>query len=438
MSKNKIRYLHLSNDLYPIVTGGTELFIHELIKCQLKDQDQYEIIWAAHKSSHSSKDHFPEANLTSNQRLLPAIVHGNRIERFSTKAKDITGFISLLEDFRPDVVHFHSFSTRCGLNHAHAVKESGAKLVLTMHAPVCSCMGNLLYANDRICNGVLNNQRCTYFRLKSIGIPRFISMLISMQNGWPLKAISKGNLSKILTSRQLTTSLHNSWLEIAEMADHIHVLASWSQRMLLNQGLNKEKIHLIRTAGPETLPPKIRLPMNDGVLRLVYWGRCNPEKGIHLLVDAICSLPRGTPIQLDLYGPYWDNKYAKKLLSRIKDDDRFNMLGTFPKDQLLPKLQNYDLAVIPSIWMETGPLTVLEAFASGLPVAGSDLGGIRELIRDVPGCFLVQLKSKNWLDLFKRIINNPSLISSPKLPKARTFDEIAAEIKKYIINPHTN
>ena len=438
MTENRLKYLHFSNDLFPIVTGGTELFIQELINCQLKDCNQFEIIWASHKSPHKSKDHYPEATLKKYQRLLPAIVHGSRIERFSSKAGKISGFISLLEEFKPDVVHLHSFSARCGINHAQAVKKFGAKLVFTLHAPICSCMGNLLYANDQVCNGILKDSRCTYFRLKSLGIPRFISLLISIQNGWPFKYSNKKKFCKLCTSRQLTSALHNSWIELTDLADDIHVLANWSKNMLLKQGVPQEKIHLIRTAGPEKLPPKHRLPMDDGVLRLVYWGRCNPEKGIHLLVDAICSLPKNTPIKLDFYGPYWDSDYAKKLISRIQGDNRFGLLGKISKNKLLPILQNYDLAVIPSIWMETGPLTVLEAFAAGLPVAGSNLGGIRELISDVPGCFLVSLKSKNWSHLFKRIINNPNLISSPQLPRSRKFDEIADEVKKYIIKPIEN
>jgi len=395
-------------------------------------------MWAAHKSKHTSKDHYPKASLENYKRLLPEIVQGNRIERFASKARKISGFTSLLKDFQPDVVHLHSFSSRCGTDHAHAVKKFGAKLIFTLHAPICSCMGNLLYANDQLCNGVLRDSRCTYFRLKSLGIPRVISLLISTQNGWPFKAISKNKFCKLCTSRQLTSALHKSWIELAEVADAIHVLANWSKNMLLKQGVNREKIHLIRTAGPRQLPLKTRSTMNDGILRLVYWGRCNPEKGIHLLVDAICSLPKETPIKLDFYGPYWDSNYANKLILRIQGDSRFRLLGKIPKHKLLPKLQNYDLAVIPSIWMETGPLTVLEAFAAGLPVAGSDLGGIRELISDIPGCFLLRLNSKDWSDLFQNIINNPHLISSPDLPRSRKFDEIAIEIKEDIIKPITN
>ena len=282
-----MKYLHFSNDIFPIVTGGTELFIEELINNQRKLENNYEILRASHSSSHDSKDHFPNAELSKHKRLLKPIIHGNRLFRFSSQAKDISGFIELLEEFKPDVVHLHSFSSRCGLNHAHAVKKFGASLVITMHSPICSCMGNLLYANNRICDGILNDQKCTYFRLKSRAIPNCISLAVSLQRGWPLDPLNTTRLHRLLTSRQLTHELHSSWRELTKIADSIHVLAHWSRDMLLRQGVSSGKIHLIKTAGPKSLSPKKRTPMDDGALRHDYWGRCKPQKGIHIVIDAI-------------------------------------------------------------------------------------------------------------------------------------------------------
>ena len=45
-------------------------------------------------------------------------------------------------------------------------------------------------------------------------------------------------------------------------------------------------------------------------------------------------------------------------------------------------IRKYDALVVPSVWLETGPLVVLEAFAAGVPVIGSRLGGIAEMVRD--------------------------------------------------------
>ena len=43
-------------------------------------------------------------------------------------------------------------------------------------------------------------------------------------------------------------------------------------------------------------------------------------------------------------------------------------------------MANFDLLAVPSQWMETGPIVVLEAHAVGTPVLGANLGGIAELV----------------------------------------------------------
>ncbi len=423
-----MRLLHVSNDPYPRVTGGTEIFIHQLIEAQRQLNPTPSILWTAHEASLPAGDHAPHAAMAPEQRLLPAIVPGSRQQQVASTASSIPGFTELLSTFRPDVVHLHSFSDRCGLSHARAVKAAGARLVVTVHAPGFSCIkGNLIDASGAICDGVLRERRCTRCRLHNGGLPRWLAAAVALQKGWPLDGEASGSLAHVLTARQLTAAFQQAWLELAYLADAIHVLAAWSRDVLVRQGIPEDKVHLIRTAGPPPLPPRQRMPMQDGVLRLVYWGRCHPVKGLHLVIEAIRRLPANAPIQLDFYGPYWDSAYGQELLERITGDHRFRLMGNRPKDQLLPLLQGYDLAVVPSTWLETGPLTVLEAFAAGLPVAGSDLGGIKELLEGVPGCFRLPLEVEAWSSCLSALLVNAAhlLTSGPPL---RHFEALASEL----------
>ena len=209
---------------------------------------------------------------------------------------------------------------------------------------------------------------------------------------------------------------------------------TWSRDVLLRKGISAEKIHLIRTAGPPQLPPRQRIPMQDGLLRLVYWGRCHPVKGLHLVIEAIRGLPSDAPIQLDFFGPNWDTAYGQQIQRQINGDRRFRLMGNLSKDQLLPKLQTYDLAVVPSTCLETGPLTVLEAFAAGLPVAGCDLGGIKELLEGVPGCALLPLEVGAWARELQCLIESPDKMSDFVLPPQRLFYDLAEELLDAYIN----
>lgn len=422
--------LHLSNDLYPRVTGGTEIFVHELIAAQHNLNPPLTPLWVAHEDPSLPPDHSRQATLRAFQRLLPLTNPGDRVQQVTATAAAIPGFQELLAEFRPDVVHLHSFSDRCGLSHARAAKAAGARLVVTVHAPGFSCIkGNLIDASGAICDGVLRERRCTRCRLHNGGLPRWLAGAVALQSGWPLPAEAPGTLAHVLTARQLTAAFQRAWLELAELADAIHVLAAWSRDVLLRQGIPARKVHLIRTAGPPPLPPRQRTPMQDGVLRLVYWGRCHPVKGLHLLIEAIQGLPADAPIQLDFYGPYWDSAYGQQLLSRIKGDPRFRLQGSLAKEQLLPRLQSYDLAVVPSTWLETGPLTVLEAFAAGLPVAGSDLGGIKELLEGVEGCALLPLEPQAWRRYLLQLMDDPPLLRASPPHSQRGFQALAQDLE---------
>jgi glycosyltransferase involved in cell wall biosynthesis len=420
-----VRVLHLSNDLYPDVLGGTEIFVARLIEAQRRSQGIASVAWAAHGAVS------PGGTLESSEELLrlPPIVRANRTDAFSARASDISGFEELLVELRPDVVHMHSFSEACGLSHARAAKDSGAHLVVTVHAPGFSCAsGTLIDMGGKVCDGRLRARRCTSCRLQSGGLPRPAAAVASVQRGRWLPVDSEDRVMKVLTFRRLIEAYHAAWLEFAGLVDAIHVNARWHAEVLEDQGIEASRIHHIPTAGPGPLPRRRREPMEDGVLRVVYWGRCESVKGIHLVVDAIRSLPDDFPISFDIFTEGWDRPYGRQVLAQIGGDVRIRRRAPVAQAVMLHRLQDFDLAVVPSTWLETGPMTVLEAFAAGLPVAGSPLGGIAERLAGVPGTFTVPAEAEAWAELFRRLVARPELLEAFEPPRMQTFDNTAESL----------
>jgi glycosyltransferase involved in cell wall biosynthesis len=100
--------------------------------------------------------------------------------------------------------------------------------------------------------------------------------------------------------------------------------------------------------------------------------RLAPEKGLDVLLRAAARLP-GIPFRLAGDGP---------LRAELERDRPANvtLLGRLPPEGLAQERRSWRAAVAPSLCEENLPYSVLEAFAAGLPVVGSDLGGQRELL----------------------------------------------------------
>ena len=71
-------------------------------------------------------------------------------------------------------------------------------------------------------------------------------------------------------------------------------------------------------------------------------------------------------------------------------DPRIRIEGPLSRDVLATVISQYDALVVPSVWLETGPLVVLEAQTAGLFVLGSRLGGVAELVNERDGGELVE------------------------------------------------
>ena len=116
-----------------------------------------------------------------------------------------------------------------------------------------------------------------------------------------------------------------------------------------------------------------RPPVRPGPLRLGYFGRLIPDKGPGLLLDAI-RLVGAEGWTLDIAGS-GDTDYVRSLEAAAPPNVRF--VGWSSPEAFFPSI---DLLVLPSIWPDPQPRVTFEAFSHGVPVLGSDAGGIPEEI----------------------------------------------------------
>lgn len=114
-------------------------------------------------------------------------------------------------------------------------------------------------------------------------------------------------------------------------------------------------------------------------LRLIFVGRLSLQKRPERLVEAMALTTSN--VTLDIVGDGEDRKKLEALVTRKKIKN-VTFFGRLDGERLLDAYRNADVFVLPSD-REGMPLVVLEAMATGLPIVGSDVIGIHELIDGV-------------------------------------------------------
>ncbi len=112
--------------------------------------------------------------------------------------------------------------------------------------------------------------------------------------------------------------------------------------------------------------------------------RLEPKNGVRYFVEAVPRIAASFPNLLCLVlGNDADRAYASEvraLSKAIGADAHVRFLGAVPNPEMVRYYQVADIVVLPSL-MEATSIAGLEAIASGVPVVGTDVGGIPDIVR---------------------------------------------------------
>lgn len=226
-----------------------------------------------------------------------------------------------------------------------------------------------------------------------------------------LKEVSNAKLVYHLHNEKLDSKSEKA-LDIYNAATCIITVSDYIKSRVLTINHYDEKtttvyngidLHAFSSCNHSINRNSIGLQEDDFVM--VFSGRVTAEKGIMQLIEAMTLLQDLPRIKLLVIGSSFygnddnENSFAKALREKAAHlSDRIIFTGFIPYAQMPNYLQIADIAVIPSVWDDPFPTTVLEAQAMGLPIISTRRGGIPEqvteesaILLDTDECFVDNL-----------------------------------------------
>ncbi len=409
-----MKICHLLPWYSPATIGGTEIYILNLSK-KLNETNTDVLIICPSLTSETENLVVQGISAIASPSIIsfPSYKQSIGIE----PPDNLPEFHSFLAEINPDILHFHCFLPM-HIFYLEIAISLGIKTVITPHLAVFSCLHrDLLFENKLPCDGTVLIDRCSKCLLhkKTNEQEIFRTPVYVISNTLFAAGINSGYSNKI--SRLFSTPfvVKNYLLildKVNRLANAFVVLSPWYKKVLLRNGFNEQKINIILPSA--NLPPQnISVKETRGTLKFTFIGRLIPEKGLNVLLKAISDIPVDK-IELHLFGKD-TGMFENEIKSLLSNGYKIYQYGETNHSIVINELKKMDVLCLPSQWMEMAPLVIQEAFAVGIPVIGSNLGGIADAVTNGYNGFL--FKHNDVKDLRSKInilINNPGLVKQMK------------------------
>lgn len=326
------------------------------------------------------------------------------IERIVGAPQILESFKKVLSNTRPDLVHFHSIQG-LGADIVNHTTSEKIRTVITCHDSWWICPRQFFLKSDK-------KTFCTNKNLTDCSL--CYSFLEDKKN------ISK-NIRKEAEVINRDTYLYNIFNNI----DYVVFPSNFIKNIY--KKYFHEKNWLVSQNGI----PKYKKysTQKSNKIKFLYIGGNSDEKGTSLLLDTWHKyFSIHSQIELNIYGG------GSQYLIPIINTPNINIFNLYDHQQLPKIFGSHSYLIYPSIIPENSPVTIKEAFAFGLPVIGSDIGGIPELIQDGYNGFVFKSNDQNSLEkaINKAIESNRIILSKNSFDSIKYIDDQAKEILEFV------
>ena len=256
-----------------------------------------------------------------------------------------------IDDLRPDVVHFHNTFPLLSPSALWAASASGARVVKTLHNFRPICPSGMLFRDGHVCEECVGRAP-----LPPCAMP-VTEVRERRRYRWrsPMRCTARAGTWQRCVDAYITPSA---------FARTRYVAAGWPPEQLV------VKYNTVRD---------VALRRDVPGRGFVCLARLGPEKGVAVLLDAWAgAFPDGGE-GLTVIG---SGELERELRSIAENIPGVVMTGQLGREDALEHVRRARAVVMPSIWYEVFPRTVVEAYALAVPVVASRLGSMTEVVSD--------------------------------------------------------
>ena len=419
-----MRVLHAIHDFLPRHRAGSELYALHLCRALAGRHDVS--VLCADYDPHQSHGHVTW-RLYDGLRVVE-IANNWRCRSFAETYRPplIAGRIDhVFRAIQPDIVHVHNL-LNLSFDLPSMARRRGANVVATLHdyTLLCASGGQRVHvADEHVCHDI-DTDRCTRcFRESPFGaqvalgrlagdtamapafdaaaalarrFPRTIGRLASRAGRMPTFSVTAADVDERLAAAR--SVFHQIDVAVAPSASIASEFARFGMPAAKLRTMDYGFVPLARRVTRAT----------SSRLRIGYVGTLVWHKGVHVLIDAVQALPRSA-YELKIFGDVAVfPEYVADLRTRARGLP-VQFEGKFDHGDVSDIYRQFDVLVVPSLWLENSPLVIHEAFMAGVPVVGSRIGGIAELIEHGRSGLLYDPRDARALETSLR-----SLIDTPK------------------------
>lgn len=271
---------------------------------------------------------------------------------------------SILKTRRPTVVHLHNAYPMISPGVIRSARKHGAAVVHTVHNYRHTCLAGTHFRNHAVCTDCIGRK-----------VP------------WPAveHACYRGSRTQSLVMAAGTTASRVAWEGVTTW---IALTPFMAQHLTQHRGVPPGKIRIRPTWAHAPAPHPAASEATSGYRAsqtndpfLLFLGRLDEPKGVLLLLDAWeLAAPRGLRLVIAGSGPLED--HVRSRCARLPE---VRYAGPLSGDSLIAALRDAAAVVVPSVWYEGLPRTVVEAFSYGRPVIASQLGSLGSVVDDRVG-----------------------------------------------------